>query len=180
LFEVAPARSGEALEMFVELSEEYVTWITAEVKRRYRGLDVEAFNAERGYDDIRKKYLKEHVPPRGDLLLAVSGKEACGCVAVGRLTKTICEMRTLYVRPAFRGEGLGRALAVASVEQGRRLGYRRMRLDTLSFLEGAIGLYRSLGFRETKPYHGVSGALEGHIRFMELSLLPSRTKSTEV
>ena len=168
--EVVPAQSGEALNRFIELSQEYVDWIMAEAKRRYPGLDIGRFTSERGYEDVSKKYPGEHVPPNGCVLLATSNGKACGCVAVGRLTKTICEMRTLYVRPAYRGSGVGRRLAEASIAQARGLGYRRMRLDTLAFLETAAALYRSLGFEETKPYHRVPPALRGRIRFLELVL----------
>jgi len=169
VIQVVPAQTGEPLERFIELSQEYVDWINSEVRRRYPGLDIGEFNSERGYDDVRKKYPGEHVPPKGCVLLATSGDEACGCVAVGRLATTVCEMRTLYVRPACRGAGIGRRLAEASIEQARRLGYRRMRLDTLAFLDPAMRLYRSLGFREIPPYHRVPPQLKNRIRFLELS-----------
>jgi putative acetyltransferase len=62
-------------------------------------------------------------------------------------------MKRLYVRPAYRRRGLGRALCLRLMAQGARLGYRLMRLDTLSSLEEAGALYRSLGFREIPPYY---------------------------
>ncbi len=170
MVEVVRADSGEPLERVIELSQEYAAWVVAEAKRRYPGLDADAFASERDYDDVRKKYPGEHVPPHGCVLLASDRGVACGCVAVGRLTKTICEMRTLYVRPSFRGSGVGRRLAEASIEEARSLGYRRMRLDTLAFLGSAQRLYLSLGFRRAKPYHAVPPALKNRIRFLELDL----------
>jgi len=103
--------------------------------------------------------------PSGRLLLAQCEGETVGCVALRQIGEDLCEMKRLFVRPAFRGRGIGKALAQAIVEQARRIGYKRMRLDTV--LEPAKSLYRSLGFREIPPYQPVP--IEGVV-FMELEL----------
>jgi putative acetyltransferase len=103
--------------------------------------------------------------PTGCMLLAIRGQEPAGCVALRQIGEGICEMKRLFVRPAYRGQGIGRALAQAVIEQARRIGYKRMRLDTV--LEPARSLYRSLGFRPIPPYQHVP--IEG-VAFMELEL----------
>jgi ribosomal protein S18 acetylase RimI-like enzyme len=88
-------------------------------------------------------------PPRGALLLSPGQ----GCVALRPLDTRTAEMKRLYVRPAARGTGLGRALAEAAVARARELGFERLCLDTIAArMEAAVALYRSMGFEEIPPY----------------------------
>lgn len=102
-----------------------------------------------------------YAPPTGALLLAHVRCRPAGCVALRDLGKGVCEMKRLFVRPAYRGLGVGKALAEAIVVEGRELGYRTMKLDTVPKLKAAIGLYESMGFRKTKPY--IYNPLEGAV-----------------
>ncbi|HEX6828073.1 MAG TPA: GNAT family N-acetyltransferase [Burkholderiales bacterium] len=109
----------------------------------------------------------EYAPPGGRLLVAVDKGQAVGCVALRRLDAETCEMKRLYVKSRFRGAGVARALAYGLVAEARRMGYRRMRLDTLPVMGEARLLYQSMGFREISPYY--QNPLPGAV-YMELRL----------
>ena len=99
----------------------------------------------------------EYAGPRGQLLLALVNGDAVGCCALRPLDSVdyanACEMRRLYVDPAFRGWGLGRLLAEAQLDFARINGYHCVLLDTLSDMETARALYNELGFEEIPPYY---------------------------
>lgn len=109
--------------------------------------------------------LAQYTPPRGALLLACVENRPLGCVAMRQWDGDVCEMKRLYVQPAGRGLGIGRALAIAIIETARAAGYRAMRLDTLGTMHAAAELYHSLGFRDIEPYTQLPTA-----RHMELTL----------
>lgn len=90
--------------------------------------------------------------PYETLILAAADGADAGCVAVRRLVQEAAEMKRLYVRPAFRGRGIGRSLAEAALRAARAAGYRRMLLDSLPQMREALALYRHLGFGEVPPY----------------------------
>lgn len=109
-----------------------------------------------------------YAPPQGTILLAEAGGGAiAGVIAMRALDPFTAEMKRLFVRPAYQGTGLGRALAEAIIDAARRRGYSRLRLDTLPMMESAIALYRKLGFVEIPAYtvNPVEGAL-----YLELTL----------
>ncbi|MFA7006923.1 MAG: GNAT family N-acetyltransferase [Verrucomicrobiia bacterium] len=109
-----------------------------------------------------------YAPPRGRLLLAwADGNAAAGCVALRPLGDSVCEMKRLFVRPAFRGKGVGRMLAEKVVAEARAIGYASMRLDTLPAMSAATSLYESLGFARIPAYYATP--LQNTI-FMELKL----------
>jgi len=94
----------------------------------------------------------QYVPPRGRLLLARSDSAVAGCVALRPMADAACEMKRLFVRPAFRATGLGRLLAARVIDEARAIGYARMCLDTLPSMGRAQALYETLGFRDIEAY----------------------------
>src|SRR5437868_11771364 len=112
----------------------------------------------------------DYSPPSGRLLLAFHDNALAGCVALHALagSKTICEMKRLYVRPQFRGHHIGQQLITAVIAAAREIGYTHMRLDTVAgTMDKAIALYRGYGFQEIPSYreNPIAGVL-----YMELKL----------
>jgi putative acetyltransferase len=110
----------------------------------------------------------DYAPPVGRLLLAEVEGRLAACVALHKLDSGVCEMKRLYLRPQFRGKGVGRALAERIIAEARHIGYQRMRLDTVEpVMKDAVSMYRKLGFKEIAPYcaNPVAGAI-----YMELEL----------
>src|SRR5262249_20772077 len=151
---ISGAHVGENLQEARRLIEEYAASLS--VSLDFQDFDLELASLPGDYS-----------PPGGRLLLALDGREAAGCVALRKLEEQTREMKRLYVRPAFRGAGVGRALAEAVIAEARRIGYRRMRLDTLPEMVKARAMYAELGFREIAPYR--FNPIEG-TAFLELVL----------
>lgn len=118
-------------------------------------------------------------PPKGVLLLAKSmtattttstTEEEIGCVGVRALDPSlgICEMNRLYVGPERRGKGIGKALAQRALLKAKRLGYAKMRLDTLAMMTAALELYRCAGFKEIEAYY--QNPLDG-VAYLEADLI---------
>src|SRR5262245_48958896 len=115
---------------------EYATWLGVDLGFQRFQVELEQLPAMYG-------------PPGGSLILARKDGMVVGCVGVRHLSPGTCEMKRLFVREAARGLGVGKDLAVAAVRAGRRLGHKRMVLDTLEKMTGARHIYAELGFAET-------------------------------
>lgn len=113
------------------------------------GVDLCFQNFAQEISDLSKMY----GPPDGCLILARANEKPVGCVAVRSQGGTTCEMKRLYVRPEYRGAGLGRRLAEIAIQQAQQMGYTRMVLDTLPSMAAAQPLYESLYFREIEGYY---------------------------
>jgi putative acetyltransferase len=154
MVELSEAYAGQKLLDVRRLMEEYAASLG--VSLDFQDFDLELASLPGDYS-----------PPEGRLLIASDRGEVAGCVALRKLEEGTCEMKRLYVQPAFRGSGVGRSLAEAIIEEARRIGYRRMRLDTLPGMDKARAMYAELGFREIAPYR--FNPIEG-TAFLELIL----------
>ena len=121
------------------------------------------------FDQELRSLPGKYAAPAGRLLLAYCDGEAAAMIAMRPVeTAGVCEMKRLYVRPAFRGKSLGRELTVRLIAEARAAGYHCMRLDTVSGkMDRAIALYRELGFREIPAYYATPLR---EMLFMELML----------
>jgi ribosomal protein S18 acetylase RimI-like enzyme len=142
-FRIAEATSPAGIEEIRALFREYEAEFAGSIGA---SLCFQRFDAE--VAGLPGKYAS----PGGRLLLATIAAEVAGCVGMRPLGEDACEMKRLYVRPAHRGTGLGAELVRRVMREAGEAGYRLMRLDTVPEMEGAIRLYRSLGFRPIGPY----------------------------
>ena len=109
----------------------------------------------------------EYIAPEGCLFYAEWDGAPAGCVGIRPVSGEICELKRLYVEPALRKQGIGRALVLAAIRAARQIGYRRVLLDTLPTMRMAVRLYRELGFTEAPAYF--TTPLEG-AQFLALDL----------
>lgn len=121
-----------------------------------------------GFDQELAGLPGDYAPPDGRLILATLNDHPAACVALHAINDEHCEMKRLYVRPKFRGHGLGKALTERIVAEARQIGYTRLRLDTVEpKMKTAVAMYRRLGFCEIAPSR--ANPIEGAL-YMELEL----------
>jgi len=106
-----------------------------------------------GFEEELEHLPGEYAAPGGCILLAWDGLDCVGCACMRALSESVCEMKRLYVKPIYRGKGIGRMLAEKIVQLGSQKKYSRMQLDTLNKMKFAVELYKSLGFVERSPYY---------------------------
>lgn len=142
-------------------------YVEARALLREYEVEIEVDLCFQGFEEELVTLDRVYGAPGGRFFLVRQAGRTAGCVAVRDLGGGVCEMKRLFVRPGFRGQGLGRECAEQIVETARVMGYRAMRLDTLPAMHSAIALYRSMGFTEIGPY--TENPCEGAL-FMELGL----------
>ncbi len=166
------ATTPAEFELVRALMTEYVAWDATQTQ--IAGVDPQVF-LDFYYGPESDELPGDFAPPTGCLLLATSAEgEAAGCVGFKPLSTGICELKRLYVRPGHRGQRLGRRLATLLLDEARAAGYRTVKLETVSFMADAHGLYEFLGFRDCEPYYAIPAVLLSITRFMALELDPSR------
>lgn len=157
---------GEIRELFGE----YLEWASTRVNQEFQANFVAATFLE---DSMQ--HLDDFMPPSGLLLLTHADGQLAGIGGLKKLENGIGEIKRMYVRPALRGKGIGGALLARLLEQARRAGYRRVRLDSSRFMTEAHRLYRAAGFKDIDPYEGseIPPELRKHWVFMEMQLPPN-------
>ena len=155
MLDIRPATNSEQIETVRTLFTEYAESLGFSLC--FQGFDKELAELPGAY-----------VAPRGRLLLATVNGEPAGCVALRPMPDGACELKRLFVRPAYRSTGLGRQLMDRILAEAREIGYRQIRLDTVvGQMDKAIAIYRRYGFKEIEPHggHPVPGSI-----YMEMDL----------
>lgn len=151
--EIIQAETNEQIEQARELFREYEAWFG--LKLCFQNFDEEVAN-------LPDKYAL----PEGRLFLAFADEKLAGCIALRKLEDGICEMKRLFVRGEFRGRKIGIALIEKLLEDAKKIGYQKIRLDTFPEKMGkAVSLYEFYGFRQIAPYYHNP---YGETLFMEL------------
>ncbi|NSL85527.1 GNAT family N-acetyltransferase [Chitinophaga solisilvae] len=129
-----------SLEQVKQLFREYANWLSVDLSFQQ-------------FEDEMTHLPGPYAAPAGALFLAKVDGQVAGCVAVRSFDNTTAEMKRLFVKDAFKGHGVGKALAAKAIEESKALGYRRILLDTLAHMKPAIELYTSLGFEPIAAYY---------------------------
>lgn len=165
---VVPATTPEDFGAFRQLVSDYFDWLF----RHYEGVPgfMAAISAHQAFDHELRDVGDIYSPPSGKALLALSEGQVAGCVAYRDLHDGSCEMKRMFVRDRFQGQGLGRALCRSVMDEAAADGLSIMRLDTGRLNSAAIAMYRQMGFRPCPPYRPYPDDVAAHLLFMERSL----------
>lgn len=131
----------EVLDQVKGLFREYANWLSVDL------------SFQRFEEELSTLPEPSYVAPEGILFLARVDGHPAGCVAIRPFDNSTCEMKRLFVRDAYKGHGVGKALAGRAIEAARELGYKRILLDTLAHMRKAIELYTGLGFQPIAAYY---------------------------
>ena len=165
---VRRAQSKQDFEAVTQLMKAFVAW-HYERHASDRPIIDSYFDPEKFASEL-ENLPGEFAPPRGALLVAEGNGRIAGCVALRPLDDAQCEMKRMFVSSEFHGKGVGMLLGQAILNEARRIGYRRMMLDTGPAQREAQALYRKLGFKEVQPYYELPAQLRRWLVFMELEL----------
>lgn len=155
MIELIEVKSNEGYELAKELFKEYSSKI---------GVDLSFQNFEQELLNIKSQYAR----PKGIIYIAYNNKEeSIGCFGIRAFDDSVCELKRMYLKNAYRGLGIGKKLLEKSIEVAKELDYQKMRLDTLPTMHSAISLYEKMGFYEIDPYR--FNPIEG-TKYFEIAL----------
>jgi GNAT superfamily N-acetyltransferase len=167
MLQVVQIESAEQLQAYRDLVTELRGWYSEKLWEV--GLDInDLFSQPRRPQGT--EIPAEYTPPSGRLLMARYEGRVAGCGALRMLTPTMGEINRIYVRPAFRGKGIGRTVVDRLISNARQIGYSALRLNTASFMKEAHALYYSVGFKDIAAYREVPDAFKPYELFMELAM----------
>ncbi len=140
MVEIIIAKTEREYEAASNLFQEYALWLDID-------LGFQRFEEE-------LLHLKEmYAFPKGGILLSIKDNIYTGCVAIRQKSEDIAELKRMYIKPPYRNAGVGVGLLEKALSMAKELGYKKIRLDTLDTMHGAIHLYKNLGFHEIEPYY---------------------------
>jgi len=137
-----------------KISQDYIEWLN---------IDLTFQNIDKEFSEFSSMY----GPPYGVYLLSFLNNELAGGVGLRKLEDDACEMKRLYVYDQFKGKGIGRSLCEELIREAKKMGYKRMRLDSMKRLSAAIRLYERIGFKDIEMYRYNP---DPTTRFMEIDL----------
>jgi GNAT superfamily N-acetyltransferase len=167
VWSIGQADLEQDVELVRQVFWEYLQWADARLRQEYGiNLDVESLQEQ------SMRELAKFARPLGSLLLAMDGAQATGVACMRQLDEQTVEIKRMYVREPYRGQGIGRALLRRLLDDAREGGYSRVRLDSTRFMEEAHALYCSEGFHRIGPYPGseIPREFQVHWVFMERTL----------
>jgi putative acetyltransferase len=171
MLEILPAESEFQYQQVRELLVEHIAWDTTQVSQL--GLDgQEALDFYYASGDVALP--GAYAPPEGRMFLATQSGKAAGCGAFHRMSQAACEMRHMHVRPEFRRMQIGRRLTETLIKAAREAGYVVMRLETVTFMDKAIAMYSSFGFKTCPPYYVIPESFRAITVFMQVNLADAR------
>lgn len=169
----AEARPGARRDTVLELNVEYMSWLFEAFERHF-GIDIAGVLGASAADYVRSKIdaICDERPPEGVFYLVELDGQPAGMGGLRRLDAATCEIKRIFVRPAFRGLGLGERILERLLDDGRAFGYQRARLESGPFMTHAHRAYERLGFVDREPYAEaeVPAPFHSRWRFMERGL----------
>ena len=139
MIRIQPCTTASDFALALQITKDYLAWLDMDL----------SFQA---IDDELSRFPSMYGPPQGLFLLAFHDGQLAGGVGLRMFDAKVCEMKRLFVYDAFKRRGIGRRLCAALIEAATRMGYEKMRLDTLGRMQAAIRLYAKLGFKEIGSY----------------------------